>query len=385
MNTSADAVTPASATGQRRRVLLAVTGALLTVAVAALLWWKFVLSVRESTNDAYVAGHQVTISAQVPGTVVAVMVEDTQRVKAGDVLVRLDPADADTGLQRARAALAAAVRTVRGQTAAATEADALVVTRRVELANAQATLARREPLVAERAVSNEELTDARAAVARARAALEQAEAQARAAHAAVDGVAVPDNPAVQQARAAFREAWLNAHRNTIIAPVGGRVAQRTVQVGRHVQPGEPLMIIVPEDELWVDANFKETQLRHIRIGQAARVTADVYGRSVTYHGRVTGVSAGTGAAFALLPPQNASGNWIKVIQRVPVRIALDPKELAQHPLHIGLSTEVVVDIATPPGAVPTPAAAGTDVYALDAARVDAEADAIIAANLRGTR
>ena len=384
MNAAPEAVVPA-ANGQRRRVLAIVTGIFLVLAIAALLWWKLVLAVRETTTDAYVAGHQVTISAQVPGTVVAVLVEDTQLVKAGDVLVRLDPVDAATSLQRARSALAAAVRAVRTQTASASQADALVATRRTELANAQATLARREPLAAEHAVSNEELADARTRLERARAALDEAGALARGAHAAVDGVEVRDNPAVLQARAAFREAWINAQRNTIVAPVGGRVAQRTAQVGRRVQPGEPLMLVVAADQLWVDANFKETQLRHIRIGQAVRVSADIYGGGVTFHGRVAGVSAGTGAAFALLPAQNASGNWIKVIQRVPVRIALDARELAEHPLRIGLSTEVNVDTATAPVAMPAPAAADTAVYALDDARVDAEAEAIIAANLRGAR
>ena len=381
MNAVPEAV-PAN-TGQRRRVLLVVTAVFAAIALAALAWWKFVLAVRETTTDAYVAGHLVTVSAQVPGTVVAVLAEDTQLVKAGDVLVRLDPVDAETSLQRARSALAAAVRAVRTQAAPAAQGDALVATRRAELANAQATLARREPLAAEHAVSNEELADARTAVERARAALSEAEALARGAHAAVDGVDVRDNPAVLQARAAFREAWINAHRNTIVAPVAGRVAQRTAQVGRREQPGEPLLAVVPEEQLWVDANFKETQLRHLKVGQAARVTADIYGSSVVFRGRVAGVSAGTGAAFALLPPQNASGNWIKIIQRVPVRIALDPRELAEHPLRVGLSTEVNVDIATPPLAAPQLPTAGTSVYALDAARVDAEADAIIAANLRG--
>ncbi|MFO1400442.1 MAG: HlyD family efflux transporter periplasmic adaptor subunit [Steroidobacteraceae bacterium] len=360
MNASPETAVPA-ANGSRRRVLSIVTGVFLVLAIAALLWWKLVLSVRETTTDAYVAGHQVTVSAQVPGTVIAVLVEDTQLVKAGEVLVRLDPVDAETSLQRARSALAAAVRAVRTQDASASQADALVATRRTELANAEATLARREPLAAEQAVSNEELADARTGVERARAALNEAGALARGAHAAVDGVDVRDNPAVLQARASFREAWINAQRNTIVAPVGGRVAQRTAQVGRRVQPGEPLLAVVPEDQLWVDANFKETQLRHIRVGQAARIVADVYGGGVTFHGWVAGVSAGTGAAFALLPAQNASGNWIKVIQRVPVRIALDAKELAEHPLRIGLSTEVNIDTATPPAAVAAAVPAGTAV------------------------
>ncbi|MCC7461104.1 MAG: HlyD family efflux transporter periplasmic adaptor subunit [Gammaproteobacteria bacterium] len=374
----------AAPNGQRRRVLLIVTAIFVLIALAALAWWRFVLSVRETTNDAYVAGHTVTVSAQVPGTVVEVLAEDTQRVRAGDVLVRLDPTDAQTSLQRASGALAAAVRSARAQSAAASQADALVAARGAELASALATLARREPLAAEHAVSNEELSDARTAVQRARAALNEAEALARGAHAAVDGIQVRDNPAVLQARAAFREAWINAHRNSIVAPLDGRVAQRTAQVGRRVQAGEPLLRIVAEDQLWVDANFKETQLRNLKIGQAVRVTVDAWGGGVVYHGRVAGVSAGTGAAFALLPPQNASGNWIKVIQRVPVRIALDHRELVEHPLRIGLSTEVNVDTATPPGAAPVLATAGTGVYALDTERVEAEAEAIIAANLRGT-
>lgn len=385
MNTAPDTAVPV-ANGHRRRVLLIVTGVFLLVAIAALLWWKFVLSVRETTTDAYVAGHEVNISAQVPGTVVAVMVEDTQLVRAGDVLVQLDPVDAATNLQRATSTLASAVRGVRAQQATAAQGDALVITRRAELESAQATLARREPLAAEHAVSNEELADARTAVGRATAALKQAEAQARGAHAAVDGVAVADNPAVLQARTVFREAWIAAHRNTIVAPVSGRVAQRMVQVGQHVQPGQSLLVVIPEDEMWVDANFRETQLKHLRVGQRASVVADVYGSDVQFHGRVAGVSAGTGAAFALLPPQNASGNWIKVIQRVPVRIALDRAELVQHPLRIGLSTEVRVDLV----AAPEPAAAesgvsGTRVYELDLAQVDAEADAIVAANLHGAR
>jgi membrane fusion protein (multidrug efflux system) len=383
MNTAPDTAVPAT-NGHRRRVLLIVTGVLAVAAVAAFLWWRLVLSVRETTTDAYVAGHQVNISAQVPGTVVAVLVEDTQLVQTSDVLVRLDPIDAATSLQRATSALANAVRGVRAQQATAAQGDALVITRRAELESANATLARREPLAAEHAVSNEELADARTAVGRATATLKQAEAQARGAHAAVDGVAVADNPAVLQARAAFREAWIAAHRNTIVAPVSGRVAQRSVQVGQHVQPGQPLLVVIPEEEMWVDANFRETQLRRLRIGQRARVVVDLYGDDAQFHGRVAGVAAGTGASFALLPPQNASGNWIKVIQRVPVRIALDPAELRRHPLRIGLSTEVRVDLVAPPQ--PTPAAvgaSGTSVYELDLAQVDAEADAIVAANLRG--
>jgi membrane fusion protein (multidrug efflux system) len=315
------------------------------------------------------------------------MVEDTQLVRTGDVLVQLDPVDAATNLQRATSALASAVRGVRAHQATAAQGDALVITRRAELDSAQATLARREPLAAEHAVSNEELADARTAVGRATAALQQAEAQARGAHAAVDGVAVADNPVVLQARSVFREAWIAAQRNTIGAPVSGRVAQRVVQVGQHVQPGQSLLVLIPEDEMWVDANFRETQLKHLRIGQRASVVADVYGSAVQCHGRVAGVSAGTGAASRCCRRRTPPATAGSVIQRVPVRIVLD-RALAQHPLRIGLSTEVRVDLVAPPEpalATAESAASDTRVYELDLAQIDAEADAIIAANLHGAR
>jgi membrane fusion protein (multidrug efflux system) len=202
----------------------------------------------------------------------------------------------------------------------------------------------------------------------------------------VDGTTVAENPLVQQARAAYREAWVNAHRNAIVAPTSGYVAQRSVQVGQSIQAGQPLLTIVPLHNLWIDANFKESQLQHIRIGQAAHVRTDLYGGSVTFDAHVEGLAAGTGGAFALLPPQNASGNWIKVVQRVPVRIALDARELARHPLRIGLSSEVTVDTKNREGAVLaqapiTHAVAQTGVYGADFAAADAAAAAIVKANL----
>jgi membrane fusion protein (multidrug efflux system) len=386
MNTPAETAAPtAGGNGNRSRVLRIVTAGFLVLALLALAWWKLVLSVRETTTDAYVAGNTMTVSAAISGTVVAVNAEDTQAVRAGDVLVQLDAADAQTGLDSARGTLAAAVRSARVQSATAAEADAAVSSRQAELANARATLARREPLAADAAVSHEELEDARDAVTRAEAALRQAQSHALAAHAAVDGADVRGNPAVIQALAGFRQAWLNVHRATVVAPASGRVAQRTAQVGRRVQAGAPLMLVIPEDDLWIEANFKETQLRRMKAGLPARVVVDLYGGKVVYHGHVAGVSPGTGAAFALLPPQNASGNWIKVIQRVPVRIVLDPKELAEHPLHIGLSVEVNVDLAAQPVDLPPPAPDRTDVYAFDAQREQADAEAVIAANLHGAR
>jgi membrane fusion protein (multidrug efflux system) len=318
--------------------------------------------------------------------VVAVMADDTQRVRAGHVLVKLDPTDSGVALAKARSALARAVRQVRQLAAGAGQADAGVDARRVELRLAEADLKRRQPLLAEHAIAPEELAHVRDRVQTARSALQLAERQATAAHAPIDGTDIADNPVVQQARAAFRDAWLAAHRNAIVAPVDGYVAQRSVQVGQRIQPGQPLMQVIALHDLWIDANFKEVQLKHIRIGQPVTIEAAVYGGDVAYHGKVAGLGAGTGSAFALLPPQNASGNWIKVVQRVPVRIALDPKELDAHPLRIGLSTEVVVNTGNRDGKVlaqapASGAVAQTAVYAKDLARAEHEADAIIRANL----
>ncbi|HEV7490545.1 MAG TPA: HlyD family efflux transporter periplasmic adaptor subunit, partial [Rhodanobacteraceae bacterium] len=223
-----------------------------------------------------------------------------------------------------------------------------------------------------------------------RAALDLAERQSAAAHALVDGTPIADNASVMQAKATFREAWINAERNGIVAPLGGYVAQRAVQVGTRVQPGQALLTIIPLHDLWVDANFKESQLRNIRIGQPVTIESDLYGGTADFRGHVVGLAPGTGAAFALLPPQNASGNWIKVVQRVPVRISLDPKDLDQHPLRVGLSTAVKVDthdrsgpvLAAAPSSKPV---AETGVYASDFAKAEAEANAIVRANLAQKR
>ena len=370
---------------KRRRALL-VTATIF--AGAALIWyllWVFVFATRESTDNAYVGGNLVGISAQVPGTVIAVLADDTEHVDAGQVLVKLDPTDADVRLRQAKSALALAVRQVRGQTDSASGFDAAVAARQVELQKAQADLKRHLPLVAAQAESPEIVQHLRDAVAGAQAALDAAQAQAKAAHAAVAGTDVANNPAVAQARANFRAAWIAAQRNTIVAPVSGYVAQRSVQLGNSVAPGAPLMSVVPLHHLWVDANFKENQLRHIRIGQPAKLTTDLYGDKVVYHGKVVGLGAGTGSVFSLLPAQNATGNWIKVVQRVPVRIALDDQELDQHPLRVGLSTDVTVDIHDDQGKAlatgPALPAAATSVYDGVAGAADAEADKVIRANL----
>jgi membrane fusion protein (multidrug efflux system) len=225
----------------------------------------------------------------------------------------------------------------------------------------------------------------RDSLAQARAALDQAKAQAKASRASVEGTDIANNPSVLQARANFRAAWVAAQRNTIVAPVTGYVAQRSVQLGSSITPGQQLMTIIPLHNLWIDANFKENQLRHIRIGQPVKITTDIYGSSVEYHGKVIGLGAGTGSVFSLLPAQNATGNWIKVVQRVPVRVALNNDELDKHPLRVGLSADVKVDITNDNGPVlasaPQQPVAQTDVYDQVAAQADAEAEKIIRANL----
>ncbi len=372
--------------GKRRRALLIVTGVFVLAALLWFLLWFFVLSTRVKTDNAYVGGNQVAISAQVPGTVVAILADDTQHVEAGQVLVKLDSTDADTRLAQARSALAQAVRSVRQQTSSATSADAQVVAARLDLKKAEADLKRRLPLIAAQAESPEIVQHLRDGVEQARSAVNAAEAQAAAAHAAIEGTDVAQNPVVMQARANFRAAWVAAQRNAIYAPVSGYVAERSVQLGNSVQPGQQLMTVVPLHDLWIDANFKESQLRHIRIGQPAKVVSDLYGSDAEYHGKVIGLGAGTGSVFSLLPAQNATGNWIKVVQRVPVRIALDNRELDQHPLRIGLSTDVTVDIRHDQGSMLANTAAQqpvaqTDVYDQMASKADAEAERIIRANL----
>ena len=376
--------------GKRRVILGVIATVFILLGIGWYLLWLFVFSLREVTDDAYVNGNQVALSAQVAGTVIAVLADDTQLVSAGQVLVKLDPTDAQVNLSKAKSALANAVRQVRQQTAMASQYDAGIAARRLDLSRAQADLQRRQPLLADKAIAPEEVAHAREAVDTAKAALDLALRQAEASHALVDGTAIGENASVLQAKAAFREAWINNERSAIVAPIGGYVAQRSVQVGSHVQPGQALLTVIPLHDLWIDANFKESQLAHIRIGQSAKVESDLYGGSFEYNGKVVGLGAGTGSSFALLPPQNASGNWIKVVQRVTVRIALDPQQLEKSPLRVGLSTSVKVDTHDRSGSVlasvPANAAvAHTDVYEHDFAKAETEANAIVAANLPGAR
>ena len=386
MNANSESLAANPANGKRRKILLVIALIFIGIGALAAVYWVLVLSKREKTDDAYVNGNKVTISAQVAGTVVAVLADDTQLVKAGQVLVKLDPIDAETALSRSANALAQTVRQVRQQKATADQYDSAIETRRLELARAETDLAKREPLLAERAIPAEEVRHAQEGVELARAALTQAQRQSKSAHALVDGTPVESNPAVLQARDVYRDAWISAQRNAVVAPVTGYVAERSVQLGQHIQAGQALMSVIPLNSLWVDANFKEAQLRNLRIGQKAEVRSDLYGGSYIYHGRVEGMSAGTGAAFSLLPPQNASGNWIKVVQRVPVRIQIDDGDLVKSPLRVGLSATVTVDTSSRNGAVlamdiSDNSVGDTQVYTQDLAKANAEADAIVHRNL----
>jgi len=374
--------------GTRKRWLAIVVGAFVLIGIAYGVYWALVLRYEQSTDDAYVSGNVVQITPQIAGTVVKIAAEDTQFVKAGTPVVELDPSDAKIALEQADAKLAKTVRDVRGLFATSAKLKANVDMRRADVARATEDLARRERLARSGAVSGEELQHARDAVTSANASLAAAEQELAANQARIDRTTVENHPDVLAAAAQVHDAYLDVARTTLPAPVSGYVAKRSVQLGQRVAPGAPLMAIVPLDQVWVDANFKEPQLATMRIGQPVTLTADLYGGKVRYHGKVSGFGAGTGSAFALLPAQNATGNWIKIVQRVPVRIALDPKELAEHPLQVGLSMQVDVDTHERGGArLPqleqaTPPLA-TDVYdAIDAVAEKRVRD-IIAANDRG--
>ncbi|MEM5385591.1 EmrA/EmrK family multidrug efflux transporter periplasmic adaptor subunit [Paraburkholderia phymatum] len=334
---------PAS-NGKRKRMMTLLVIVILIAAIAYGLYYFLVARFHEDTDDAYVNGNVVQITPQVTGTVIAVNADDTQTVKSGDPLVVLDPADSRIALQSAEANLGQVVRQVRGLYADDSQYQAQVAVRQADLSRAQDDLKRRMTVAQTGAVSQEEISHARDAVKSAQAALDASQQQLASNRALTANTTIASHPNVQAAAAKVRDAYLNNARNTLPAPVTGYVAKRSVQVGQRVSPGNPLMAIVPLNAVWVDANFKEVQLKHMRIGQPVELTADVYGSSVKYHGKVVGFSAGTGSAFSLLPAQNATGNWIKVVQRLPVRIAIDPQELEKHPLRIGLSMQVDVSI-----------------------------------------
>lgn len=334
---------PGSKKGKRKGALLLLTLLFIIIAVAYGIYWFLVLRHYEETDDAYVAGNQVQIMAQVAGSVTKVWADNTDYVQKGDPLVTLDRTDAQQAFEKAKTQLAASVRQTRQQMINSKQLQANIDVKKTALAQAQADLNRRIPLGAANLIGREELQHARDTVASAQAELDVAIQQYNANQAIVLGTRLEQQPAVLQAATEVRNAWLALQRTHIVSPISGYVSRRSVQPGAQIGTTTPLMAVVPATNLWIDANFKETQLAHMRIGQPATVISDIYGDDVKYTGKVVGLDMGTGSAFSLLPAQNATGNWIKVVQRLPVRIELDEKQLAEHPLRIGLSTLVEVN------------------------------------------
>ncbi len=382
-------VPPPKKAGGRRGAMLRI---LLLIVVVGLIGWAvwYFMDGRwyESTDDAYVNGNVVQITPMVAGTVVSIGADDGTLVHEGQMLARLDSADTQATLAQSEASLARTVRQVRGLYSGIDSSQATLANRRVDLGRARADYARRQSLAGTGAISAEELAHARDQLAAAQAAVDVSSQKVASDSALVDNSGVASQPDVQAAAAQLRLAYINNARVQIVAPVTGYVARRSVQLGQRVQPGAALMAVVPLDQVWVDANFKETQLKQMRIGQPVKLHADIYGGGVDYNGRIASLGIGTGSAFALLPAQNASGNWIKIVQRLPVRIALDSEQVHKHPLRIGLSMSVDVDLhgqegellSTRPVEKPI---LTTDVYERQMHDADALVARIIQSNLPG--
>ncbi|MBD1552358.1 HlyD family efflux transporter periplasmic adaptor subunit [Pseudomonas typographi] len=360
-------IQPKGNTRKRKLLLLILLVLIVLAAIGVWVWHEMYGRWYESTDDAYVNGNVVSITPLTGGTVTSIQADDGDLVQAGQTLITLDPADARIALQSAQANLARTVRQVRGYYTNVDAQRAQVASRKADVQRAQDNYNRRKNLAAGGAISQEELSHARDDLTNAQSALNNAEQQLATTLALVDDTEIASHPDVQAAAAQVRDAYLAQARTTIVAPVTGYVAKRTAQLGQRLQPGANTMAVIPLDQLWLDANFKETQLRDMRIGQPVTITADLYGGDVEYRGSVESLGAGTGSAFSLLPAQNATGNWIKIVQRVPVRIKLDGEQLKQHPLRIGLSTLAEVDLHDQSGAMlaqqpPQQASFTTDVY-----------------------
>ncbi len=380
----------ASQNNKRGFLLRALGVVVLLAAIAGTLWYYLDGRWYESTDDAYVGGNVVQLTPQIPGTVVTIGADDGDLVKQGDVLVKLDQSNADVALAEAKANLAATVRKVLGLYSSVSGQQALVEARQIAVAKAKADYDRRVGLARSGAISAEELSHARDELTAAQSALVAAEQQYQTSKVLVDDTVVASHPDVQAAAAKLRAAYLDDERTTLVAPVTGYVAMRSVQLGQRVAPGAPLMAVVPLHQVWIDANFKETQLTHMRIGQAVEITSDVYGNSVKYQGKVESLGIGTGSAFSLLPAQNATGNWIKIVQRIPVRVVFtNPAQLDRHPLRIGMSLDVEVNLHNQSGPMlaqqpPAKPAFSTDVYEKQSGKADALITQIIHANMAGS-
>jgi membrane fusion protein (multidrug efflux system) len=380
--------TAAQPKSKSRSLLLRILGAVVLLGVVGFGVWYF-LEARwyEHTDDAYINGNVVQITPQIAGTVVSIGADDGDLIKQGDVLVKLDKADADVALQRAAANLANTVRRVRGLYSIVTGTQAEVAVREVAVQKARADFERRRDLAGSGAISAEELSHAQDALISAQSALTTGKQQLQTTRVLVDNTVVASHPDVQAAAAQYEAAYLDDVRTVLVAPVTGYVAKRIVQVGQRVAPGAPLMAVVPLNDVWIDANFKETQLTHMRIGQPVTITADVYGGAVKYQGKVLELGVGTGSAFSLLPAQNATGNWIKIVQRVPVRVVFnDRAQLNAHPLRVGMSLNAEVNLHDETGLMlaqqpPSKAAFSTDVYQQQLAQADGQIEEIIRTNM----
>ncbi len=363
MSAGEETLQPQRKKKKARKTLLTLLAVLcVVIALGYFAYWFLVLSHYQDTDDAYVAGNQVQIMPQVSGSVTKVWFDDTDYVKQGDVLVTLDKTDAGQAYEKSLTALATSVRQTRQAMINSKQYLANITLKKIALSQAQEDLQRRIPLGKAQLIGREDLQHARDAVTSAQAALDVATQQYNANQAILLNTSLENQPAVQQAATAVRDAWLALQRTDIRSPIDGYISRRAVQVGAQITPSSSLMAVVPDKQLWVDANFKETQLAGVRIGQPATIVSDLYGDDVVYHGKVVGLDMGTGSAFSLLPAQNATGNWIKVVQRLPVRVDIDPADLAKHPLRIGLSTLVTVDTSDQRGAVLASAVRKTPAY-----------------------
>ena len=378
--------TPSRAGNLLRRGLIVL--AVAAVAAAIGIYYAVFVRYHVTTDDAYVNGNLVRLTPQIAGTVIAINTDETQYVHRGQVLIELDPRDAKIALSQAKASLGETVREVAQLFSEERRDAALVAAGQTQLNQSREDLTRDRSLQAVHGVSLETLEHDGNAVRSARAALQQAQASLASTQAEIAGTTPATHPRVLQAEANLRAAWLALDRTRVLAPVSGYVVRRSVELGEQVSPATEMLAVVPVTSMWIDANFKENQLGSLRIGQPVQVSVDMYGSHVAYHGKVLGLTAGTGSALAVLPTQNASGNWIKIVQRLPVRIGLEPAELARHPLFLGLSANIDVGVRDTGGSalsrVPAwPASQRTDVYGAQDAGADRLIDDIVAANLRG--
>ena len=377
---------PQSNSSKRKRSLLILTLCFLLIGAGYGVYWFIQGRHHETTDDAYVAGNLIRVTPRISGTVVAVYAEDTDLVQRGQLLARLDDSDARITLAAAEARLAGAVRQVKQMFSAVEQGRATVAIKEESLRQAEDDAKRRSGSVAsDEAVSREEREHTGSALKRAQAELRLANSQLEGALDQISNTTLEHHPLVKQAEAQFRDAFLNQSRCEVRAAENGYVAKRTVQVGQQATQGSALMVIVPLRQIWVEANFKEDQLKHMRIGQAVSLESDIYGTDVTLHGKIEGLAAGTGSVFSLLPPQNASGNWIKIVQRLPVRISLDPAEIAKYPLRIGLSIKAEVETSDSSGeslakTSPNGARYETTTYSDDEKKAEQRIREIIAAN-----